>query len=998
MNLKLIKVSGGSIKWLCCSVLSVLLLSSYPLSAQNAAEASCTVLVKDSDDRPLPGVSVLIKGSQNGEISGTDGVCTLKNVPANAVIVASMMGMETAQVPVGGRARIEIVLNESSLLMKELVVVGYGVQRKRDLTGSVASVKGDVINEFANVSVANALQGRISGVQVNQTNGQPGAGIQVRIRGANSIKGDNEPLWIINGFPGDMNMINTSDIESIEVLKDASATAIYGSRGANGVIIVTTKGAKGSQVKLSYEGSVGVQTLAKQMQMLDGPEYMHYLNQKAAVNNQPMVFTEQQIADNIWSTNWQDEVFQTALVNSHAVDISGGNAKVKGSLGLSYFDQEGIVQNSGYKRLSIRSNLKYDLSKYVSASANIIFSRSDHDQMNSQGGSRGTSVINAAMTASPLATPKYDDGSWNDFQTQPTTGVNPVAYLNEIKNAWYANRLLANAELTLRPLDGLTLQFSGNVSNKETRKDYTKSKAYPQYDGAASISFGETVAITSNNIATYVKDWGRHHLTLMAGMTYEDSTTKSVATGTASGFLSDVVESYDLDAADIKGLPTSGYSHWALLSYLGRINYNFDDRYLLTVNFRADGSSRYSKGNKWGYFPSAAFAWRVSEESFMREVRQVSQLKFRLGYGVTGSTAIAPYATSNTLSSQNVVFDKETVVAYAPLNTYLGDLRWETTAQFNAGIDLGLWADRIRLTADYYYKKTTDLLNDVEMPRSSGYTTSLSNIGSVSNRGFEFQLDGRVIDREFKWDLGVNFSMNRSKVLALSEDKDIFGPTVSNVIVSDKLNLMRVGQPMFLFYGYVEKGYDERGQLLYEDLDGDESVTAADKRIIGDPNPDFLLNFSTSFAYKRLSLSAFFQGSFGNDLYSMSMASMAYDYSSNANTLRDVYYNHWTPENPNAKYPNLLQNIALKMSDRFVYDGTYLRLKNIELAYDLPLGRFAQKALIYLSAQNLLTLTQYPFWDPDVNYNGGGSSLAQGVDEACYPSARTFTLGCRITF
>ncbi len=953
------------------------------------------------DGQPVAGAAVVVRGKTAATSTGADGAFALDVPdPAKDVLVITFAGLKDRLVAVNGRSVIEVRMEEGATDLDEVVVVGYGVQRKRDLSGAVAQVKGDVLNEYANISVATALQGRVSGVQVNQLNGQPGAGIQVRIRGANSIKGSNDPLWVIDGFPGDINMINTADIESVEVLKDASATAIYGSRGANGVVIVTTKRPQDGQVKVHYDGSVGVQALAKQIEMLTGDEYMAYLNKKAAINNQPAVFTDQQIADNIWNTNWQDEVFHPAVITNHAVDVTGGSKALQGSMGLSYFDQQGIVRESGYSRLSLRTNMNYNISKIVSASAGVIFSRSDHDQMNSQGGGRATSVIGATLTSSPLATPHYDDGSWNDFITQPAAGLNPLAYLNEIKNQWYANRVTATAGLTIKPVEGLSIQLTGNVLNSQSRSDYTKSLKYPNSSGAASISLGETVGITSNNIVTYARSCGKHSFNVMGGMTYEESTTKSVGTGTGTGFLSDVVESYDMDAADVKGLPTSGYSDWKLLSFLGRVNYNYADRYLLTVNFRADGSSRYSQGNKWGYFPSAAFAWRASQENFMKNVRWISDLKLRVGYGKTGSTAISPYSTQNTLSSVNVVFDKTTVVGYAPKDTYLGDLKWETTAQWNTGIDVALFRNRLRMTADFYYKKTYDLLNDVEMPRSSGYTTSLSNVGSIRNSGFELQFDSRIIDRAVKWDLGANFSLNRSKVLSLSEGKDIFGGTVSNSLISDQLNLMRVGQPMYMFYGYVEEGYDDNGQILYKDLDGVAGISTADKRIIGNPNPDFLLNFNTSVSYKRFTLSAFLQGSFGNDIYSLSMVSVAYDYGYNANAFREVTYNHWTPENPNAKYPNLLQNIALKMSDRFVYDGTYMRLKNLELSYDVPCknGRFISKARVYVSAQNLLTFTSFPFWDPDVNASGGGNSLIQGVDSSNYPSARTFTVGCKIVF
>ena len=1001
MDLKLLhfRAAAGA-GWLLAALLALLCPLNLQAQSQGGTVATCTVRVLSPDGKPVSGAAVVVKGTNKGEISNAEGICRFRSIPADAVLAVTYLGMAGREEAVNGRTAFDITLSEASLMMDELVVVGYGVQRKSDLSGAVTQVKGEVINEFANLSVASALQGRVSGVQINQLNGQPGAGIQVRIRGANSIKGDNEPLWIINGFPGDINTINTSDIESVEILKDASATAIYGSRGANGVVIVSTKSAKQGDVKVTYDGSVGVQSLARQMEMLSGDEYIAYLNKKAKINDLPAVFTEEQVRNNTFNTNWQDEVFRTAVITNHAVDISGGGPKFQGSLGASYFNQDGIVKKSGYERISLRTALNYNISKRVSASANIIVSRSNHNQMNSQGGGRGTSVIGAALVTSPLATPHYDDGTWNDFLTQPVAGTNPLAYLYEIKNKWYANRVLANAALTIKPVDGLSIQIAANVANNQSRKDYTKSRDYPNSEGAASISFGETLGITSNNIITYDKGFGKHRINVMGGITYEQSTSKSAGTGTGSGFLSDVVESYDMDAAEVKGLPTSSYSEWKLLSFLGRLNYNFDNRYLLTVNFRADGSSRYSKGNKWGYFPSAAVAWRISQEKFMQNAGWLSDLKLRVGYGTTGSTAISPYSTQNTLEAVNVVFDKTTVVGYAPKNTYLGGLRWETTSQLNTGIDLALFGNRIRLTADYYRKKTTDLLNDVEMPRSSGYTTSLRNIGSIRNSGFEVQLDTRIFDKAVKWDFGVNFSLNRSKVLSLSEGKDIFGATVSNTILKDQLNLIRVGQPMYLFYGYVEDGYDDKGQIVYKDLDGKEGISAADKTIIGNPNPDFLLNFNTSVSYKGFTLSAFFQGSIGNDIYSLSMVGVAYDYGYNANALREVLYNHWTPETPNAKYPNLLQTISLKMSDRFVYDGSYMRLKNLELNYDIPCGkgRFISRARVFVSAQNLFTITSYPFWDPDVNAKGGGNSLVQGVDANSYPSARTFTLGCRLVF
>ena len=971
-------------------------LFSFQFTAHGQGRGTCRVKVVD-ELGPLPGAAVLVKGTTNGQAVDNNGVCTISSVPDKAVLVISCLGYDDTEVIWNGKSDITVRMKSSSQLLDETVVVGYGTQRKKDLSGAIAQVKGDVINEYSTLSVANALQGRVAGVEISQLNGQPGAGMQVRIRGANSIKGSNDPLWIIDGFPGDINMINTSDIESVEILKDASATAIYGSRGANGVVIVTTKRAKQGDLHVEYNGSAGVQTLTKTLEMLSGDEYMHYLNDKAAIQGNPAVSTPEQIAANQWSTNWQDEITRPALLTDHSVSVSGGNDKMQSIVGASWFRQDGIVKRSGYQRASINAKLNYNISKYVSANANIIYSYTIHDQMNSQGG--GTSAIVSSFKTSPLATPHYDDGTWNDFVSQPAGGLNPVAYLYEVSNRWRSNRIVANAGITIRPVSGLSIQLTGNVRNGLSRKDYFKTKKYPNSVGEASISFGDTMDLSGNGIITYDKSFGKHNLNVMGGVTYEQDITKSTSTGTARGFLSDVVESFDLDAADTKGLPTSGYSDWKLLSFLGRLNYNYDNRYLLTVNFRADGSSRYSRGNKWGYFPSAAFAWRASQEDFLRNVDWLSELKFRVGYGVTGSTAISPYSTQNTLESVNVVFDKQTTVGYAPKDTYLGDLRWETTAQLNTGFDLSVFHDRLSITADYYHKRTYDLLNDVEMPRSSGYTTALRNIGSIRNSGVELQVDARLIDRSVKWDLGVNFSLNRSKILKLADGKDIFGSKISNTIISDQLNVMREGERMYLFYGYVEDGYDDKGQLTYKDLDEDGSITTKDKRVIGDPNPDFLLNFNTSISWKGFTLSAFFQGSFGGDLYSLTMATIAYDYANNGNVLKDVYYNHWTPDRTDAKYPNLISNLNLKLSDRFVYDATYLRLKNVELSYAIPCkGSFLKKAKVYVSGQNLVTFTSYPLWNPDVNAKGGGASLTQGVDDSCYPIARTLTLGCRLTF
>lgn len=969
------------------------------VAAQNSG---CAITVVDSSGEPIPGAAALLQGTKTGVVTDANGTCRFDRLPADAVLLVSSLGFEEQEVVVRGRSAIVVTLNPSALSLEEVVMIGYGTTRRKDISGAITKVSGETINEFSTLSVANALQGRVSGVQVNVNNGQPGSNVQIRVRGTNSIKGDNEPLWIIDGFPGDIDMINSSDIASVEVLKDASATAIYGSRGANGVMIVTTKGAREGDLRVEYNGSAGVQTITKQLEMADAWEYMTYLNEKAAINGNKQVFTQEEIDNNLYTTNWQNEILRPALITDHSLNISGGNQKISAAMGLSYFKQDGIVKTSSYERMSIKADVKYNISKYFTANAGILFSRSNHAQNGSSGGAGSNGTINRMLIASPLATPHWDDGTWNDFTTQPEGGMNPVANLYETQNDWYANRMMANAGLVIRPLPGLSIHISGNARMRQARKDYFRTLNYPHSLGAANITMGEVQDLTSNNIITYDKFFGKHHITLMGGLTYESYVSKNVNTGDAKNFITDVAGTYDVNAALEKGLPESDYSDWRLLSYLGRINYNYDDRYILTLNFRADGSSRYNLGNKWGYFPSGAAAWRISEEHFVKDnAPWISNLKLRVGYGITGSTAISPYATLNTLETQNVVFNKDTYVAYTPADNYVGDLRWEKTAQTDVGIDMGFLNNRINFTIDAYYKLTTDLLCDVELPRSSGYTRALRNIGSVSNRGIEAQLDARIIDSAFKWDLGVNFSLNRSRVESLPEDKDIYGSTVSNTIISDQLNLLREGEEMCVFYGYKEIGYDNKGQIVYDDMiDGKEGLSATDKTIIGNPNPRFMLNFNTTLSWKGLSLSAFFQGSFGGDIYALTLGQIAYQYAYNGNILKDLIGNYWTPENQYAKYPAPLQGASIKMSDRFVYDGSYLRLKNLELGYDIPVSKikWIRKAHVYLSGQNLYTFTRYPLWDPDVNAYGGGSSLRQGVDDSCYPTARTFTLGCRLVF
>lgn len=963
-----------------------------------------TGVVSDDKGMPLEGAVVSLKEKRsNGIITGADGGYTILQVPANAVLVVSHIGMRTAEIYVQKRTRIDMQLKADTLMLEEVKVVGigYGSVKKRDLTGAVASIDGRKLSAFSNTTVAQSLQGRLPGVEVRMTSSEPGATPQIRIRGTNSIMGGNDPLWVVDGFPGMPNMFNVADIESIEVLKDASATAIYGSRGSNGVIIVTTKQGRAGTTQVNYNGRFSVSTVSNKLPLMTANEYMQYQNILNINSLGTPYFTKEEMAYAGIGYDWQELAFQAASTNDHSISITGGNDKTKVALSSSYFDEEGIIRGSEIKKISLHSNINHRISEKFRVISNLTYTRTNH---NKQSG-----ILSSFVMAPPTVGPYDEGGNYTDLRTlypfSPSGQNNPEAQILEKSYKWTSNRTMANAALFFNPIKELTFRiaFNANMSN-DRQADYTTTK-YPTSTGDASISQSEDLSINSDNTVTYARKIGDHDFSVMGGMTYEQSESKGTSIS-GHGFESDLGGTYNIGAAEIKDAPEASYSKYVMLSYLGRINYTFKDKYLATISFRADGSSRYSEGDKWGYFPSVALAWRINDEPFLRNIDIVNNLKLRVGYGESGNTAISPYATLDLLTPMSTIFGKDAYQLYHPSSYFNYALRWETTAQWNFGLDLGLWNNRFRLTADYYLKNTYNLLNSVELPESSGFISGTKNIGTMKNRGFEFQADARLIDKAITWDLSLNASFNKNEVFKLPFGKDVPGTKRSITIVNDYINLLREGQPIGVFYGYVEDGYDDAGNITYKNLDNDAAgqINELDKSIIGDPNPSCTFGVSTSVSWKNFTLSVLAQGSYGNDIYSLAMASLTHNYSGTRgiNTLGEVLYNYWTPENPNAKYPALTAaaTTSLKMSDRFVYDGSYLRLRNIELAYAIPVKKFnwLRSCSIYVSGQNLFTITSYPFYNPDVNTYGGSSSVSQGVDNFSFPSAKGVTTGVRVQF
>lgn len=959
-------------------------------------------VVSAEDGSELPGVSVTIKGTTSGTVTDIDGRYSL-NAPEGSVLIFSFVGFSTNEVTVGNQSEINITMDTDVQTLEELVVVGYGTVKKSDLTGSVASVKSKDINSFPTTNMIQALSGRTTGVQVLQTTGAPGAGISVRIRGTNSIQGGNEPLYVIDGFPysGNPTNINNSDIESIEILKDASATAIYGSRGANGVVIITTKQGSAGKTVVDFESSYSVQKLRKKLDLMNGMEYATMANVQAANDNLAPYFTQAEIDAFGEGTDWQDVVFQEAPIWSSSLNVSGGNEKTKFSIGGSYFGQDGIVRGSDYDRYTLRTNISHDVSDKFSITLANTSTYLKTERRDSNGGSRGGSMINAAVGAAPISNPYNTDGTYNvlaqEFPFVPVDIINPLNFIYEQTDVIKANVLLTNLAFQYKPIEELTIKISGGIENRDDRRDRYTTRNFINSEGSASVNTSQFRSLLSENTISYNKTFGGiHSVSALAGFTFQDFTSTSLG-ASGQGFLSDVFETHDLSAAATQGVAGTGYSNSSILSYLGRLNYGLNEKYLFTVSFRADGSSRYSEGNKWGYFPSGAFAWRLYEEDFFTADNIFSDLKLRTSWGLTGSQAIGAYSTLNLLSSGLVVLDDALYNYFAPSSRLPGELKWETTEQIDFGVDFGFLNNRIQVTADYYIKNTRDLLNTVILPSSTGYVSTIRNVGEVQNKGLELGVDAKILTGEFKWNMNANISFNRNEVIKLQDGEDIYGGRVSVLAVNDDATILREGRPIGQFYGYVEDGYDSEGQIVLKDLNEDGSITAEDKTYIGDPNPDFIYGINSNMSYKNFELTLFFQGTYGNDIYNVSSIPTTIDYGQGLNMPREVYLDYWTPENPDAKYPKISRSTSAYNSDRWIEDGSFLRLRNIELAYNFSVERFEwlENAQLYFSGQNLLTLTKYSWWDPEVNSRGADT---RGFDHFTYPIARSFTVGFRLGF
>jgi TonB-linked SusC/RagA family outer membrane protein len=1008
-------------------------LSTGSVTEVISTDVRITGRVTGESGEGLPGVTVLVKGTTRGTTTDSEGRYQLSTPDGASTLVFSFVGYVSQELAISNQSVINVQLQPDTKSLNEVVVVGYGQVKKSDLTGAVATVPVEEIKKVAVTSLDQALQGRAAGVQITQNSGQPGGSTTIRIRGGNSIQGDNEPLYVIDGIPfkndgassgssfNVLSTLNPSDIESMTVLKDASSTAIYGSRGANGVVIITTKRGKAGKSTVNFETYYGVQRVRRKYPVLNGREYAQFVNDANTNEGRPAVYTAEQVAAFGEGTDWQNEIFQQAPIQNYQLSMSGGDERTQYAIGGGYFRQDGVVINSNFDRYSFRVNLDRKLNNKIKIGNNLTVNRTVTNQSRTDAdlGSAGV-VTSAALQFPPILPVRNSDGTY--LLTNPAltfTADNPVALARDGKNRNTAYRVFGNIFGDYQPIDGLNLRVSLGVDGILQKQDAYSPRSVSSglsQGGAASIFNSQSITWLNENLLTYTRTIGESHsVNALVGFTQQASRYES-SFASARNFVNDNLGSGNLGSGSVPLTPSSNIGTWGLQSYLGRINYGYKDRYLATVSFRADGSSRFGANKRYGYFPSAALAWRVSEESFLKNAKVLSDLKLRATYGLTGNQdGIGNYPSYSLLGTWNYVFGNAVSTGLGPNQIANPDLSWETTTQADMGVDVGVLNNRITLTADVYLKQTRDLLLAVTIPSTSGYSSAIKNLGRVQNKGLELSISSRNIDGAFKWNTDLNIAINRNKVLDIGGAPQIFAGSVANIGQNINSGIIRVGEPLGSFFGYVTNGLYQTNEELaaladpqarkpgdrkYLDLNGDKKIDDNDRTIIGRAQPKFIGGFNNTFSYKGLELTVFLQGVYGNDILNANRFELEY-LNATTNQDRDVL-NRWTPTNTNTDIPRAsTTRPANRISTRQIEDGSYLRLKNLQLAYNLPtpvINKLKLQSLrVYVTAQNYLTWTNYSGYDPEVN-RFGQDSRSQGFDYASYPAAKTLLFGLNVGF
>ena len=1006
---------------------------SYAQSPDKITVAGC---VKDAAGDFLIGATVQVKGISGGTITDIDGNYILKDVPRTATLVFSYVGMQNKEVPVNGKSTINVTLLDDALQLEQVVVIGYGSVKKSDVTGSVTSVKTEALKEIPANSVEGLLQGRAAGLQVINSSQDPGAGATVRIRGGSSLRGSNAPLVVVDGFPlgdaGDLKQINPSDIVNMEILKDASASAIYGSRGANGVIMITTKRAKTGTTNITVRQQITLSQFDTKLDLWRDPVLMASLNNESRINggldplyvgkvsSTGVYYPSVEELQTTWTTNtrWDDLVFRdTPVSNNTTATISSSNDRTVFNLSANFYTDNGMYIKDNYTKggynLSVDHNI-YDSFKV--RFSNIL--------------SRGVRNANGGLSywRNPIY-PVYDENG-DYYLTNASDFSHPMAITDLQKNETKSLDVISSVALEwqlfpfLKLTSQLNYKFGKSVSDRYYPKKYTAAGEFS--NGQAEIENWEGHNLVSETFANFQKKFDKHDIGAMVGYSYEYYMSRSSGL-TGKDFVNEALGNENMGAGNPeKNEIWNGYSDNKLVSGMFRLNYVYDNKYLLTLTARADGSSKFGKNNKWAMFPSGAVSWKAHEESFIKNLNVFDELKFRFSYGISGNQGISPYQTLSRYGTDKYYNDGSWATTIGPgyVSGWTGpgwiyrvwsgipnpDLKWETTAQADFGIDMAFLNRRLRVSFDYYDKQTSDLLRERNLALSSGYDKMWVNDGKIQNRGFEVTVDADILQTK-DWQLSgtLIYSRNRNKV------KDL-GNTLESGLVTDPMtgmlfeysgnsleqyrdytNILAIGQPVNVFYGYKVDGivqtlnegidtglsgdYANPGEFKYMNLNGDSEISEADKTIIGDPNPDFTASLALNLSWKKFDVSVFLNGVFGQDV----LNTKAFGEPSNS-PLR------WTPDNPTNKYPSLRDGRQVKISDWWIEDGSFLRVQNLNIGYtfDLPKKSFLSKARIYMNASNLYTFTKFKGYDPEVGLDG--------VYSGGYPRLRKWTFGLDLTF
>lgn len=956
--------------------------------------AQVTGLVTDDKGEPLIGATVLIKGTDQGTVTEIDGTYSL--VVKEGILVFSFTGYETQEVPIEGKKRIDVVLQAANLNLNEIVVIGYGTQRKADITTAVVVVDEASIRNRPMASAAEALQGKAAGVQVVQPSGKPGGDISVRVRGATSVTAGNEPLYVVDGVPTtDIRGINPADIASMTVLKDASSAAIYGARAANGVVIITTKRGKDGKSTVTFNAYGGVSNLRKTVETLSTRQYRDLINEVL-----PGAY------DQAWTnyTDWSDETFGLGKVQSYQLAFAGGNEKSRYLFSTNYLNQQGIVAPASFDRYSMRINLDNEVTSWLKfgTSLNLLRSTTEDTPDNASSGRGG--VIMSALNTPPFLN-IYKDETEAQYDPNPfqPSWENPIAYMFGADQQSIDTRIFGNANLEAQVFKGFSLKTNFGIDLNSHQWDYYLDPFRTNY-GRNQNGLGQSDKSNSNiwlweNTANYTKTFSESKLSVLAGTSAQHSKwNQSYISG--NDYPADTKVT-TLNAANIINASTN-VQEWAIMSLFTRVMYDFKNKYLFTATYRRDGSSKVAE--QWDNFPSVSVGWRISAEPFMANFKGIYDLKLRAGWGKNGNVeGIDNYAKYGRVSySRRTPTNPLSGPASFQVSYGNPGIKWESTAQTNIGIDLSLYRGRLNFTADAYYKKTEDLLLDVQLSNSLPITTIQTNAGALENRGMEFNLS--TVNTEgsaLNWTSDLNISFNKNKVLDLQyTDVYYFGRVYSN---NQDVAIVREGLPLGSFFGYISDGVDpETGDLIYRDFNENGIFDPGDRTIIGDANPTFTYGITNNLSWKRFDLNVFFQGSQGNDIFNATRIDLEGMFDSKNQST--VVLDRWTPENRDTDIPRAIGGGKVdnvRNSTRFVEDGSYIRLKAITLSYNVnpnSLERLkVQKLSVYVTGQNLLTFTKYSGFDPEVNAFGRSATVL-GIDYGTYPQARTLTAGVNVEF